>query len=177
MKRLMLQMAAAEFTSVCAHLLPAAGRNEEAAFLFTNCSTDDHETRFEVVESCLVPPSGFAYRSSAYLELKDETRRSIIKRAHDLSACIFEFHSHPLAESAEFSPSDKLGFAEFVPHVRWRLKKLPYGAVVIARSNFDAVVWMEDGIVPRGLDAIRIDERELPPTGLTLAHWNDADDE
>src|SRR6266487_1407438 len=107
------------------------------------------------------------------MELADETRAQVIKRAHDLGASMVEFHSHPYPWPARFSESDRVGLEEFVPHVWWRLKGRPYAAVVVAPSGFDGLVWMTSPDRPEQLDGIACGDRLLRPTGLTLRHWHD----
>ena len=79
-----------------------------------------------------------------YFELTDEARIGLIKRAHVLQASLAEFHSHLSPWPAAFSLSDRMGLKETVPHMRWRLKRRPYLAVVVAPSGFDALVWSRD---------------------------------
>jgi hypothetical protein len=67
---------------------------------------------------------------------------------------------------AAFSPSDLFGLDEFVPHVRWRLKGIPYLAVVLGASDFDALVWRSRS--PEPLGSVRVGSRRLEPTGLTF---------
>ena len=116
------------YRTVRRHLLPCWHRVEEAAFLYAMPTRD----AFDYLEWFPVPASGFVSRSSYHLELNDDTRAKVIKRAHDLGASIVELHSHVGWERARFSPSDVAGFREFVPHVLWRLKHLP-----ISRRRYD----------------------------------------
>ncbi len=118
-----------------------------------------------------MPPEGFVEHSRYFLHLTDETRGRVIKRAHDLSAALIEFHSHPLQRAAEFSASDISGFGEFVPHVRWRLKNRPYAAFVFTPSSFDALAWSDDVVSPRAFEAIAESGRRHTPTNLTFASW------
>ena len=62
------------------HLLPWWHRVEEAAFLY---ATPTKDSLFEYLEWFPVPASGFVSRSAYHLELNDETRAIVIKRAHD----------------------------------------------------------------------------------------------
>jgi hypothetical protein len=95
------------------------------------------------------------------------TRASIIKRAHDLGTSVIEFHSHTGPWPAQFSPSDWSGFEETVPHMWWRLKGLPYGAVVVAHGGFDGFAWLHDANTPTRLAGIEVGIRCLRPTRLS----------
>lgn len=85
-----------------------------------------------------------------------------------------EFHSHPIAEHAAFSPSDEAGFREFVPHVRWRLKKKPYFAAVFAPGDFDSLWWLSDSTEPEGVIRLRVERRALEPSRTTFQNWRNA---
>ena len=111
------------------------------AFLFARHRTEDAEQIFETIEWYPVPPDGYGVRNEFHFELTDEVRAHVIKRAHDLGACIVEVHSHGGPLPAAFSPSDLWGFREFVPHVWWRLKGRPYLALVATRRDFDGLAW------------------------------------
>ena len=151
------------YRTVRRHLLPCWHRVEEAAFLYAMPTKD----AFDYLEWFPVPASGFVSRSSYHLELNDDTRAKVIKRAHDLGASIVELHSHVGWERARFSPSDLAGFREFVPHVLWRLKHLPYLAVVMTRTGFDGFAWKGSPNAPERLQGIRVGSRLLTPTKLS----------
>ncbi|MGH7412196.1 MAG: hypothetical protein ACREJ6_14215 [Candidatus Methylomirabilis sp.] len=173
----MLELPEEAYHGLLAHLLPVASEMEEAAFIFVHGSVGEGDTVFHYVESELIDPEGFAHQSEGYLELKDETRARVIKRAHDLGVSIAEFHSHRYPGRAAFSLSDRVGLAEFVPHALWRLRGRPYIAVVVARTSFDGLVWVSDARTPRPLDGIIVGDRILRPTGLTLRRWRLADEQ
>jgi len=151
------------------HLAGCEHAYEEAAFLFCRLTQEQDTIRLMLAEISLLPPEAFARRSGFYLELTDETRASLIKRAHDLNCCLVETHSHPGQVKAEFSWSDLQGFEEFVPHVRWRLKGLPYVAIVFGPNSFDALVWQGKSNVTSQLTAVAVDNKRLLPTGRTLS--------
>lgn len=149
--------------ALLAHLLPPCPGPEEAAFVLARVESARHCT-FEYAEWVAVPAAGFASRSRFHLELSDATRAGLIKRAHDLGAALVEFHSHHVLGPAAFSSSDWLGFEEFVPHVRWRLRGRPYAAVVVTLTDFDALVWRGPTHEPRHLDGIVVGDQRLEPT-------------
>lgn len=158
------------------HLLPRPKAPEEAAFVFAIQESDQGDDRYRYVEWYPVPSGGFASRSSVHFELTDEVRARVIKRAHDLGASLVELHSHTGSWPASFSVSDIMGFREFVPHVRWRLKGRPYLAVVVTRSGFDAVVWANGPDMPSPLDGIVVKTDLFRPTGLTRWDFRADDD-
>jgi hypothetical protein len=175
MSKLILRMERALRDALHRHLLPPDSDCEEAAFVFAKFTDVGGDFVFETVEHVFIPPEGFVHRSPKFLELKDEVRGRVIKRAHDLGAMVVEFHSHPLY-TAEFSWSDKRGLREFAPHVRWRLKKAPYGAIVVAPTGFDALFWVGASTEPVTLDEWCVDGVVSRPTALTLTHWENTDE-
>jgi len=156
------------YRNIWKHLLPPQAKSEQVAFLFANVSHSAGEIKLEYREWYAVPSTGFLFQSASYIELSDETRATIIKRAHDLQTCLVEFHSHLYSYEVSFSQSDVSGFREFVPHVMWRLKGRPYAAVVVGKSNFDALVWPTDANSPELLSEIHVGKRVLRATGATL---------
>ncbi len=156
------------YSEIVRYVLPTNSLNEEAVFVFARSEANGV---FTLLDTYFVPPEGFAQRSPFFLELTDETRAKVIKRAHDLSASVIEIHSHPSQFKAAFSESDIRGFHEFVPHMHWRLKKRPYAAVVVARNSFDSLAWFESVENPVPM-VIRQDDGTLKqPTGTTHSAW------
>ncbi len=152
------------YSEILKYVLPRNSRHEEAVFVFARADSTGVFTPLEVFN---VPPSGFVHRSPYFLELTDETRATVIKRGHDLTASVIEIHSHPLQFGAQFSQSDISGFREFVPHILWRLKKRPYAAVVVARDSIDSLAWFDTVESPVPM-AIRYEDGTLShPTGAT----------
>jgi len=175
-QRIILELDPETRSALWRHLLPGPDAEEEAAFLFARFDVKDAAGSFECIEWTPVPPSGFLSRSAYHLELTDEARASAIKLAHDLGASLVEFHSHTGRWPAQFSPSDRAGFSEFVPHVWWRLKGRPYLAIVVARSGFDGLAWTIDAKTPQRLDGILTGDSFTGSTGLTPLHENDDDE-
>lgn len=159
------------YETLCNHLLPPGATCEEAAFGFARTSSAGDQLVFELLELYPVPPEGFVEHSRYFLHLTDETRARVVKRAHDLTASLIEFHSHPLQRTAEFSPSDLAGFDEFVPHVKWRLKQRPYAAFVFTPSSFDGLAWPDDVATPLAFDSIAGGTRRHVPTNMTFRNW------
>lgn len=158
------------------HLLPHGWRHEEAAFLFATYSGGEPNHILLAAEWYGVPPSGFEWRSAYHFELTDAVRAHVIKRAHDLGACLVELHSHLGDEPASFSPSDRAGLAEFVPHVWWRLKGRPYGAVVVTRGGFDGLVWLSDPLTTERLPTIVVGSTVLRASCLSPLEFSHYDE-
>jgi hypothetical protein len=160
-------------TELWNHLLPSTEEAEQAAFVFAKWDPRPGGGMFHFVERFLVPPEGFAVQSEYYIELTDETRASAIKRAHDLQTSLVEIHSHRGPWAAEFSPSDLAGFADFVPHVWWRLKRKPYLAIVIANDSLDGIAWIDGPETPGRLTGVVTDGQVTRATGLSALSPHD----
>lgn len=167
----LLKMPAGLFDDLTAHLLPRGSLREEAAFLFVIADRADDRIVFNVLETTKLAPADFESQHGDYLELADETRAGLIKRAHDLGASLVEMHSHPGPFPAAFSRADRIGLTETVPHMWWRLRKRPYLALVVAPSGFDALIWLDSAKVPRQLDGVLDGDRLLRPTNNSLGGW------
>jgi hypothetical protein len=142
------------------------GQIEQVGF----CLADyDAERRaFILREWRPMPPEAVEYQSAYHVTLVDEVRPEIIKWAWEADACLVEMHSHGDEGSAWFSPSDLLGFEEWVPHVRWRLRGRPYVAIVIAGDSFDALAWLGDDNGPVQVSTLEVDGVAQLPTMQTL---------
>ena len=153
------------------HLLPVRSALEQAAFLFCSTQPSDEGLVFEAIDRTLVGSDGFAAQYEDYLELTDACRIALIKCAHEYGASLVEIHSHPGTQSAAFSVSDLRGLKETVPHMRWRLQRRPYIAIVVAPTGFDALVWTQESTMPEPLSAIRIGTVLHKPTNVSLRRW------
>lgn len=167
MTAISLELPADIYDRLWRHLLSEPRGDEEAAFVFVRHDAEADGHVFRHIEWFPIPPEGFASRSPFHFELADETRAAMIKRAHDLGVSLIEFHSHTGPWRPQFSPSDWAGFEEFVPHVWWRLKSRPYGAVVVTRTGFDAFIWLSDPNTPLRLDGILVDGQLFEPSRLS----------
>lgn len=156
------------YNELKAHLLPDDAEIEEAAMVFASVRNYADLMQLDYKDWYPVPSEDYVYQSSGYIELTDKARAAIIKHAHDLNACLVEFHSHPYPYEACFSWSDLLGFKEFVPHIWWRLPDRPYAAVVVSPSGFDALIWIDNPEDAKMLDAMKIGDQIMYPTGRTL---------
>jgi hypothetical protein len=169
--KVVLKLSNGDYNDLIAHLLPPGGTQEQAAFLFAACERGERRARFLVTEARKLYPGDFAAQEGDYLELHDEVRARLIKRAHDLGASLVEIHSHLGPWPAAFSDADRVGLRETVPHMWWRLKKKPYLALVMTASGFDALVWIDNARVPTSLDGLLAGDRLLKPTNFSLGGW------
>jgi hypothetical protein len=89
-----------------------------------------------------------------HVSLSDETRTSILRWATLEEASLIEAHSHGRRGPAVFSRYDLRGLAEWVPHVRWRLRGRAYAALVTTVADFDALAWVDDSQVPCQVEGV-----------------------
>ena len=163
-----------DYEAILGHLIRPDSFLEEAAFGFAVPNSNFDDKAFRIIAWEPADPDDFLYRSAFNFELTDEMRGRLIKRAHDLSASIVEFHSHTDEFArARFSYSDRSGFAEIVPHVWWRLKGKPYFAVVVARRDFDSLAWIASADSTERLGALDVSGEFLRPNGLSPLELED----
>ena len=161
-----LSMPATTYEALIAHL--SYSEVEQVAFLFTGPPAPGEPLR--VAELYAVPRRQFEIQSAYHISLSDVVRGEVIRRTHRLGGCLVEAHSHGGGPPVSFSVSDLLGFDEWVPHVRWRLRQRAYVALVFAGNAFDALVWDGDRDPPTALSELQVDGREAQaPSGLTYA--------
>ncbi len=130
---------------------------EQVAFVFAAIVIEGDATVFTAKDHYLAARADFDFQSEFHVELTDEARARIIKLAWDTGTTPVELHSHPGDHwGAMFSSSDMYGFAEFVPHCRWRLRGRPYLAIVVTPHAMDALAWINNTVAPIGLSAIRL---------------------
>ena len=152
---------------ISSHLLQ--NEIEQAAIVFSSTSRENGGIRFDEVDHILLGPGDFEIQSAYHISLTDEAQAMIIKTAWDKKLSIVEFHSHvDPRHYPRFSPSDLLGFEEFVPHVWWRLGGRPYAAVVVAELGIDSLAWTENPRIPELLTHLRIGPSVLAPTGNSI---------
>lgn len=150
------------------YLFPKKVRLEKVAFIFAKMSKSNDCLNFQFQSWYPVKLHEYEYRSKGYVKLKDKMRQKIIKMAFEIDAAIVELHSHMYPESAKFTFSDFRGFEEFIPHVWWRLNGKPYVAIVFSRSDFDALVWIDNPQQYQQLTEIVAGKQHLYPNGLSL---------
>jgi hypothetical protein len=151
-----------------AHLLQ--NDTEQVAIVFAAVEAKDNTTVFVAKDAYLASAGDFEIHSEFHVELTDEARARIIRKAWDTGTSPVEFHSHAGDRwGANFSPSDMHGFSEYVPHCRWRLRGRPYLAVVLTPAGMDALAWIGKDNNPVHLDAIRTDNGTvIVPTNQSI---------
>ncbi|MGD0072453.1 MAG: hypothetical protein ABSB71_12950 [Candidatus Bathyarchaeia archaeon] len=168
-----VNMCEKDYRDILTHLFPKRIRRERACFIFASSTRLDTALHFNLSEWYAVKPNEYKFQSLGYVELKDEMRPKIIKKAFDLNASIIEVHSHPYNTPAMFSCSDFKGFKEFVPHVWWRLKGKPYGALVFSFSDFDGLAWIDSPQHCEPITKLVVDENSLQANNLSLSGANE----
>ena len=166
-----LRLSGTDRSRLWQHLLPEGTGNEQASFLFCETEQANSGLVFDAVDIALLGPEDFAAQYGDYIELTDEARIGLIKRANGSGTALAELHSHPGPWPAAFSRSDRIGLKETVPHMRWRLPQRPYLAIVVAPDGFDALVWRQEGDVPEPLAGIQTGGRIMVPTNNSLEGW------
>ena len=164
-----------QYMEIWEHLLPKGALIESAAFIFATYSKSNNLLLLTAQDFFLVEQDDFKEQHDDYIELSDETRIFIIKKAHQTNTALIELHSHPFNRpwAAAFSLADMSGFNETVPHMWWRLPGRPYAAIVVAPCGFDSLVWWKDPHSPVCLSALRVDGEILQPTNMTLGGRHD----
>lgn len=142
------------------------GHLEQVGFFLAEY--DENRDGFLLREWRAMPSEAFEIQSAYHVTLRDEVRPEVIKWAWDSGACLVEVHSHGDGGLACFSPSDIWGFAEWVPHVTWRLRGRPYAAVVTAGDTFDALVWSSGPGEPSQIERLEVDGEVCLATARTL---------
>lgn len=151
------------------------GRIEQVGFFLADF--DAATGKFVLGEWRPIPPEGFEYQSAYHVTLTDDMKTEVIRWAWDARACLVEAHSHADFGRAKFSPSDVMGFAQWVPHLFWRLRRRPYAALVTAGGTFDALAWIEAADKPEEIERIELDDGTvLVATGRTLNEPGDDED-
>lgn len=169
-----IQLDETAWANLQAHLLREHA--EQAAMLFAEVHENRGSMEFVVRDLELLQDSDFDYQSTAHISLTDQACTRAIKRAWESRRSMIEIHSHRGRYALPaFSPSDRSGFAEFVPHVRWRLRGAPYAAMVITEEAFDALAWIGKEGSPVQVDHLDVGRKRLQPSGLTLARATKAD--
>jgi hypothetical protein len=137
------------------------GRPEEVAFMLASQTSD--ERAFRISDLRFVDGHRFAHRSDDHAEPDDEIRGEMIRWAWESGDCLVEAHSHgAIFVPACFSRFDFSQFEDWVPHVRWRLRRRPYLALVIAGDQVDGLAWIAEHAEP--IDRMDVDGRRSVAT-------------
>ena len=167
MRDIRVRIGMALYRPLDSHLLRQNGPQEQAAFLFCRCEASVTEALFTCFDAMLIQHEQYAIHSAFHLELDDAARAQVIKMAHDQHCSLVEIHSHT-GGPACFSASDFIGLSEFVPHVWWRLRHRPYGALVVTSQGIDGLAWLESPEQPERVNAVDTGRRILHTTGLSF---------
>lgn len=165
-----IHMSASINAEILRHLFPKDDRREQGGFLF--CRYQEEEQVFEVLEWAPMSGSDYVAQERDYLELSDESRAKLIKKAHDMEAALVEIHCHPGQHNVGFSKADWHGFREFVPHIRWRLKGRPYAALVFGYQCVDGFAWLGIQKTPVAVSGIRTEAELYLTTGHSINAFN-----
>jgi hypothetical protein len=144
------------FDRAVAHL---EQRPEQVGFFLAVADADART--FDLREWRGVPDDGLAYRSDVHVELAEHAQTAAIKWAWESGLALVEVHSHRCGP-AQFSGADFVGFDDWVPHVRWRLRGRPYAALVSAGETLDGLAWVEDDA--ELVERIELDDGEIRST-------------
>lgn len=129
---------------------------------------DNATGAFHLLEWRLVRSEGFDTFGPLHVTLSDEVQTGVIQWAFSSGRCLVEAHSHGPRWPAEFSSTDLLGLDEWVPHVRWRLRARPYGALVVGGRDFDGLAWVEAAVTPVQITTLTAGAIDLTATMRTL---------
>lgn len=157
-----IELSPADERRIREHLFSAP--TEQVGFLLLR----EHDSAYVLEEYYPVPSRGLVQPSPFHAEVAEDEQARVINMAARRGLMLAEVHSHPGASVAEFSASDLAGFAEFVPHVRWRLRQHVYMALVFAGDSFDGLYW-GDGEDPADSVCFRVNGHALQSTGRTIA--------
>jgi hypothetical protein len=146
-------------------------RPEQVGFFLADF--DEDAATFRLLEWRLALPDDFEEGGRHHVALTDEAQASAIQWAWSAGRCLVEAHSHGDRWPAEFSVTDLSGFEEWVPHVRWRLRGLPYAAIVTGGEDFDGLAWVDTSGRPEQVAVITGEGYNLVPTGRTLSRQVD----
>ncbi len=122
------------YADVVAHLRSAP---ERVAFMQA-----ENDERPKIVEALLMQDAD-VIDNAWCVELADDARCRVLQWASGRDGWLIEAHSHlgSLGDPAAFSSVDLASLAEWVPHVRWRLRWRPYAALVFGPQTFDGLAW------------------------------------
>jgi hypothetical protein len=130
---------------------------------------DGKRRAFRLREWRSLGPQALDERDDLHATLTDEAQADVIKWAWDAGASLVEAHTHGPFATASFSPLDLANLGDWVPHLWWRLRGRPYGALVIAGDTLDALAWLDDPRTAVPVSALIVNGgNALVPTGLTV---------
>jgi hypothetical protein len=117
-------------------------RPEQIAFLVADEIRGGSDTRLAVRDLLLLQPRGVAH-DDWHVLLTDGDQKRVLDWAFNQDGWLIETHSHIgwLGDPARMSHTDLVGLESWVPHVRWRLQRRGYAALVFGNRTFDGIGW------------------------------------
>ena len=150
-------------STLFAHL--AAGHEEQLAFMLASPTVGG----FAITDIRTVGWPGLDDQTAWHLALADDEKAAVIKWAHVAGGVLVEAHVHLGGHPAGFSAYDLDNLAEWVPHLRWRLRHRPYLALVFSGRTFDGLAWLTSLHEPEQVSSLTIEgSPALIATGRTL---------
>jgi hypothetical protein len=148
-------------------------RAENVAFFLADWSAPNRELAIRAWRAVDVGPAD--PDGHLHVSLPDETLAMVIQWACAEGACLIEAHSHGRWSPAAFSGYDLRNLDEWVPHLRWRLQRRPYAAIVTSHRDLDALAWIDDPRAAEQVDGITAGAY-FPATKATRSFcWKDED--
>lgn len=158
-----LRLSGQHFAQLTDHL----GQPEQVVFMLANLQDEV----FEITDLRAIGASEIESQSRVHVAIADALRPELLRWAADAGASLIEAHSHG-PRFPQFSISDLHGFAEWVPHVMWRMHGAPYAALVSSGDEWDGLAWITDPRAPTQITTIEVTTEPahtITATGLTLA--------
>jgi len=115
--------------------------SEHLAFLLCNIGWSQGKPIFITRDIILVKDTDLSGPPHFSLDLRLEPLLAVINEAIRGRMALVEAHSHPFSGYPVFSPSDKMGFREFVPYIIDSIKGKPYGATIWGKQGVAGVCW------------------------------------
>jgi len=127
------------YATVTDHL---RSRPEQVAFLIARALDQSSGGSLEVTDHLLLNPSDLV-NDEWCVALSEKDQQQVLDWAFLRDGWLIEAHSHIgwLGDPACMSATDIAGLHSWVPHVRWRLQRRGYAALVFGNCTFDGLGW------------------------------------
>lgn len=115
---------------------------EQVAFLVAEEVSDGSSTRLTARDILVLQRRGLVH-DDWHVVLNDGDRKRVLDWGFNQDGWLIESHSHTglLGDPARMSHTDLVGLDSWVPHVRWRLHRRGYAALVFGNRTFDGIGW------------------------------------
>ena len=164
-----LSISEEEWQSVKSYL-----QDDEEKVAFFYIENSENSNIWSVNGIKFLEPVDYANQSLYGVELADHVRPQIISYALSSKKGIAEIHMHGGKFPAMFSGIDIDGLRSLAPHMLWRLRTMPYVALVLGSDDYDGLVWFDVKAGVQTIRALRIDSKNLMPTGLSRKAYIEA---